>query len=115
RVVASGDARSAPVARDLLGEALELVERAAPDLEHDELRLVALGHLGRPPDGVVGGLRAVGGDEDPLNGGTHSRSRKPRTAPWASSLSIESASQSRAWLIVSCQDRSRQKLSCCFA
>ena len=43
------------------------------------------------------------------------RFRNAFTASWASSPSIESASQSRAWLTVSCQERSRQKLSCCFA
>ena len=37
-----------------------------------------------------------------------------RTAAWGSSVAIESASQSRAWLIVSCQARSFQKFRCCF-
>ena len=37
------------------------------------------------------------------------------TAPWASSPSIESASQSRAWPMVSCQEMSRHQFSCCFA
>ena len=30
-------------------------------------------------------------------------------------MSLDSASQSRAWFTVSCQERSRQKLSCCLA
>ena len=38
-----------------------------------------------------------------------------RTAAWGSSVAIESASQSRAWLIVSCHARSFQKFRCCFA
>ena len=42
------------------------------------------------------------------------RSRNFSTAAFGSSVAIESASQSRAWLTVSCQARSRQKLSCCF-
>jgi hypothetical protein len=43
------------------------------------------------------------------------RSRKPCT-PWAAaSLSIDSASQSRAWPIVPCQARSRKKSNCCLA
>ncbi len=41
-------------------------------------------------------------------------SRNRSTAARGSSVAIESASQSRAWLIVPCQARSRQKLSCCF-
>ena len=50
-------------------------------------------------------------DED----GAHSpRSRNLSTAAFGSSVAIESASQSRAWLTVSCQARSRQKFSCCF-
>ena len=36
-------------------------------------------------------------------------------AAFGSSVAIESASQSRAWLIVSCHARSRQKFRCCFA
>ena len=36
-----------------------------------------------------------------------------RTASCGSSVAIERASQSRAWLTVWCQARSRQKLSCC--
>ena len=43
------------------------------------------------------------------------RFRNAFTASWASSPSIDSASQSRAWFTVSCHERSRQKLSCCFA
>src|SRR5581483_7860355 len=43
------------------------------------------------------------------------RSRKACTAPAASSVSIERASQSWAWRIVPCQARSRQKSSCAFA
>ena len=43
------------------------------------------------------------------------RSRNLRIASCASSFSIESASQSRAWPIVSCQETSRHQLSCCFA
>src|SRR5205823_6391727 len=42
------------------------------------------------------------------------RSRKPRIASFASSPSIDSASQSRAWPTVSCQEISRHQLSCCF-
>src|SRR5439155_16725245 len=42
-------------------------------------------------------------------------SRKRLIAAFGSSVAIESASQSRAWLIVWCQARSRQKLRCCFA
>ena len=43
------------------------------------------------------------------------RSRNFRTAPWASSPSIESDSQSRAWPTVSCHEMSRHQFSCCFA
>ena len=43
------------------------------------------------------------------------RFRNAFTASCASSPSIDRASQSRAWFTVSCQERSRQKLSCCFA
>src|SRR3954462_13196447 len=43
------------------------------------------------------------------------RFRNAFTASCASSPSIESASQSRAWFTVSCQERSRQKFNCCFA
>ena len=43
------------------------------------------------------------------------RLRNAFTASWASSPSMDSASQSRAWFTVSCHERSRQKLSCCFA
>src|SRR2546426_11997802 len=43
------------------------------------------------------------------------RFRNAFTASCASSPSIDIASQSRAWFTVSCQERSRQKLSCCFA
>ena len=42
-------------------------------------------------------------------------SRKFSIAAFGSSVAIDRASQSRAWLIVSCQARSRQKLRCCFA
>src|SRR5262245_40531621 len=41
------------------------------------------------------------------------RRRNFSTASRGSSVAIESASQSRAWLTVWCQERSRQKLSCC--
>ena len=41
-------------------------------------------------------------------------SRNARIASFASSPSIDSESQSRAWPTVSCQDRSRHQLSCCF-
>ena len=58
------------------------------------------------------GDRALALDEDEL---THFLSRKRRTAPCVSSLSIESDNQSRACPTVPCQARSRQKLSCCFA
>jgi C-terminal processing protease CtpA/Prc len=44
----------------------------------------------------------------------YSRSRKRRMASFASSPSIDSASQSRAWPTVSCQEMSRHQLSCCF-
>ena len=43
------------------------------------------------------------------------RSTNRRTASCGSSVAIERASQSRAWLIVSCQARSFQKFRCCFA
>ena len=43
------------------------------------------------------------------------RLRNDFTASCASSPSIESASQSRAWFTVSCHERSRQKFSCCLA
>ena len=42
-------------------------------------------------------------------------SRKRLIAAFGSSVAMESASQSRAWLIVSCQARSFQKFRCCFA
>ena len=42
-------------------------------------------------------------------------STKRLIAAFGSSVAIESASQSRAWLIVSCQARSFQKFKCCFA
>ena len=45
----------------------------------------------------------------------HFFSRNFSIAAFGSSVAIESASQSRAWLIVSCQARSRQKFRCCFA
>ena len=45
----------------------------------------------------------------------HFFSRNFLIAAFGSSVAIESASQSRAWLIVSCQARSRQKLRCCLA
>src|SRR5205807_3576777 len=45
----------------------------------------------------------------------HLRFRNALTASCASSPSIESASQSRAWFTVSCHERSRQKFSCCLA
>ena len=43
------------------------------------------------------------------------RSRNARTAPCASSPSIDIASQSRACVVVVCHARSRQTLSCAFA
>src|SRR5918996_4160185 len=43
----------------------------------------------------------------------HFFSRNLRTAARGSSVAMERASQSRAWLIVWCQARSRQKLRCC--
>ena len=52
-------------------------------------------------------------DQDELLG--HFFSRNPLIAAFGSSVAIDSASQSRAWLIVSCQARSRQKFRCCFA
>ena len=36
------------------------------DLEQDELGVEAAGHFGGPIDGPAGALRAVGGDQDPL-------------------------------------------------
>ena len=45
----------------------------------------------------------------------HFFSRNFSIAAFGSSVAIDSASQSRAWLIVSCHARSRQKLRCCFA
>ena len=42
-------------------------------------------------------------------------STKRLIAAFGSSVAIESASQSRAWLIVSCHARSFQKFRCCFA
>ena len=59
--------------------------------------------------------RAVPLDDDELLVAHFSLPRKRLTASCASVESIESASQSRAWLTVWCQARSRQKLSCCFA
>src|SRR6185295_8179391 len=43
----------------------------------------------------------------------HFRSRNPRIASFASSPTIDIASQSRAWPTVSCQEMSRHQLSCC--
>ena len=45
----------------------------------------------------------------------HFFSRNFSIAAFGSSVAIERASQSRAWLIVSCQAKSRQKFRCCFA
>ncbi len=45
----------------------------------------------------------------------HFFSRNFSIAAFGSSVAIESASQSRAWLIVSCHAKSRQKFRCCFA
>ena len=47
--------------------------------------------------------------------GAYFRSRKRLTASCVSGLSIESASQSRAWPTVSCHETSRHQFSCCFA
>ncbi len=57
------------------------------------------------------GDRAVALDLDEA----HLRSRKRSIAFRGSSVAIESASQSRAWLIVSCHAKSFQKFRCCFA
>src|SRR4029077_10389312 len=43
----------------------------------------------------------------------HFFSRNFSIAAFGSSVALERASQSRAWLIVSCQAKSRQKFKCC--
>ena len=72
----------------------ERVQLLRPVQQHDRDRRLAL-------------------DQDERVG--HFFSRNPLIAAFGSSVAIDSASQSRAWLIVSCQARSRQKFSCCFA
>ena len=71
----------------------ERVERVGPVQPDDRNRSVPLG-------------------EDEV---AHFLSRKRLIAAFGSSVAIESASQSRAWLIVSCHARSFQKFRCCFA
>ena len=57
--------------------------------------------------------RAVALNEDEL--AHFFLSTKRLIAAFGSSVAIESASQSRAWLIVSCHEMSRHQFSCCFA
>ena len=45
----------------------------------------------------------------------HFFSRNFSIAAFGSSVAIDNASQSRAWLIVSCHAKSFQKFRCCFA
>ena len=85
---------------------VEVLERA-DELGHELVRerVQRLGPV-QPDDGD----RLLALEED----GHSFFSRNFSTASRGSSVAIESASQSRAWLTVSCQERSRQKLSCCF-
>ena len=89
--------------------AVRLLERV--DDEPDQLvveRVQPLGTVHRHE-----GDRALALGQDELSSSRFSRNLF--TAACGSSVAIERASQSRAWLIVSCQARSFQKFRCCFA
>ena len=113
----AANARSEPREDDAADSSSASSSRSAVDeLAHQRLveRVQPLGPVER--DGRDPALRVALDEDEPARLSHRASSRRSRcTAPCASSPSIDSASQSRAWSTVSCQERSRQKLSCCFA
>ena len=110
--------------RDLFANGADIVQLDEPYMQArpEEARAYGLKALNRALEGVSGtvavhicfGYAAII-HQRPSGYSFLSRSRNARTAPCASSPSIDIASQSRAWPTVWCQARSRQTLSCCLA
>ena len=97
---AEHDAAHRPVAVELLER------RTSSSISSSESAFSASGRLSR--------TTAIAPSRSTLDE-AHLRSRKRSIAFRGSSVAIESASQSRAWLIVSCHAKSFQKFRCCFA